>query len=111
GRLAGVAPRPGGRRLCQPDRGVGLAGRAVAALPRLALRDGVPIRARTPVLGIEPGADRVVLRTPAGEISAAVAVVAAGPWSERVPARAPAPAPPLTVTPPPLRSFRPGAGA
>ena len=110
-RFPGIAPRPGERMLFQPDAGVCLAGRAVAALQRLALRDGVPIRARTPVLGIEPGADRVVLRTPAGEISAAVAVVAAGPWSERLLAGALARAPRLTVTLQQVRYFRPGAGA
>ena len=110
-RFPGIAPRPGERMLFQPDAGVCLAGRAVAALQRLALRDGVPIRARTPVLGIEPGADRVVLRTPVGEISAGVAVVAAGPWSGQLLAGALARAPRLTVTLQQVRYFRPGAGA
>jgi sarcosine oxidase len=110
-RFPGIAPRPGERMLFQPDAGVCLAGRTVAALQRLALRDGVPIRARTPVLGIEPGAGRVVLRTPAGEISAGVAVIAAGPWSGRLLAGALIRAPRLTVTLQQVRYFRPAGDA
>jgi sarcosine oxidase len=106
-RFPGIAPRPGERMLFQPDGGVCLAGRAVAALQRLARRDGVPIRARTPVLGIEPRADRVVLRTPAGEISAGVAVVTAGPWSEYLLAGALARAPRMTATLQQVRYFAP----
>ena len=83
-RFPGIEPRPGERMLFQPDSGVCLAGPAVAALQRLARRDGVPIRPHSPVLGIDHRADRVVLRTPTGEISAGVAVIAAGPWSERL---------------------------
>ena len=66
GRFPGIAVRPGERMLFQPDSGVCLADRAVAALQRLARRAGVPVRPQTPVLGIEPRGDRVVLRTPAG---------------------------------------------
>jgi sarcosine oxidase len=106
-RFPGIAARPGERMLFQPDGGVCLAGRAVAALQRLAQRDGVPIRARTPVLGIEPREDRVVLRTPAGEISAGVAVITAGPWSERLLAGALARAPRMTATLQQVRYFAP----
>jgi sarcosine oxidase len=106
-RFPGIAARPGERMLFQPDGGVCLAGRAVAALQRLAQRDGVPIRARTPVLGIEPREDRVVLRTPAGEISAGVAVITAGPWSERLLAGALARAPRMTATVQQVRYFAP----
>ena len=106
-RFPGIAPRPGERMLFQPDAGVCHAAHTVAALQRLALRDGVPIRARTPVLDIAPRGDRVVLRTPAGEISAGVAVIAAGPWSERLLARAVARVPRLTVTLQQVRYFRP----
>jgi sarcosine oxidase len=81
-RYPGIAVQPGERMLFQPDAGVSLAGRTVAALQRLAGRDGVPVRARTPVRSIEPRDDHVVLRTSGGVISARVAVVAAGPWSE-----------------------------
>jgi sarcosine oxidase len=100
--------------LFQPDSGVCLAGRTVAALQRLAERDGVPLRAHTPVLGIEARGDRALLRTPAGELSAKVAVIAAGPWSERLLTGAVARAPRLTVTLQQVRYFRPndaGAGA
>ncbi len=82
GRFPGIAVRPGERMLFQPDSGVCLADRAVAALQRLAQQAGVPVRPQSPVLGIEPQGDRVVLRTPAGEISARVAVVTAGAWAE-----------------------------
>ncbi|HKA96223.1 MAG TPA: FAD-dependent oxidoreductase [Streptosporangiaceae bacterium] len=113
-RFPGIAARPGERVLFQPDSGVCLAGRTVAALQRLAQRDGVPLRAHTPVLGIEARGDRALLRTPAGELSAKVAVIAAGPWSERLLTGAVARAPRLTVTLQQVRYFRPnhtGAGA
>jgi len=110
-RFPGIGPRPGERMLFQPDSGVCLAAPAVAALQRLARRDGVPIRPHTPVLGIDHRGDRVVLRTPAGEISAGVAVIAAGPWSERLLAGALSHVPRLTVTLQQVRYFRPaGAG-
>ena len=106
-RFPQIAASPGERMLFQPDAGVCLAARTVAALQRLALRDGVPVRARTPVLGIEPRGDRAVLRTPAGEISAGVAVVTAGPWSERLLAGALAHPPRLTATVQQVRYFAP----
>src|SRR5262249_43553088 len=110
-RFPGIEPRPGERMLFQPDSGVCLAAPAVAALQRLARRDGVPIRPRTPVTGIDLRGDRVVLRTPAGEIWAGVAVVAAGPWSERLLAGALRRVPRLAVTLQQVRYFRPaGAG-
>src|SRR5262249_3137463 len=52
-RFGGIGARPGERMLFQPDSGVSLAGRTVAALQRLARRDGAAIRSGTPVLGIE----------------------------------------------------------
>jgi len=113
-RFPGIATRPGERVLFQPDSGVCLAGRTVAALQRLAERDGVPLRAHTPVLSIEARGDRALLRTPAGELSAKVAVIAAGPWSERLLTGAVARAPRLAVTLQQVRYFRPndaGAGA
>jgi sarcosine oxidase len=113
-RFPGIAMRPGERVLFQPDSGVCLAGRTVAALQRLAQRDGVPLRAHTPVLSIEPRDGRALLRTPAGELSANVAVIAAGPWSERLLTGAVARAPRLTVTLQQVRYFRPndtGGGA
>jgi len=48
-----------------------------------------------------------VLRTPAGEISAGVAVIAAGPWSERLLAGTLARVPRMTVTLQQVRYFRP----
>ncbi len=110
GRFPGIAARPGERMLFQPDAGVLLAGRAVAALQRVAVRDGAEVRARTPVLGIEPRSDGVVLRTPAGEIAAKVAVVAAGGWCGGLLAGAVSRVPQLTVTLQQVRYFAPRAG-
>ena len=70
--------------LFQPDSGVSLAGRTVAALQRLAARDGAVIRAGTPVLGIEAGRDQVLLRTAVGEVTARTVVITAGPWAQGV---------------------------
>jgi sarcosine oxidase len=77
----GIAMRPDERMLLQPDAGATLAGRSVAALQRLARRDGADIRTQTPVLGVQVKDDRAVLQTAAGELSAAVVVIAAGGWA------------------------------
>jgi sarcosine oxidase len=102
-----VAAGPGERMLFQPDAGVCLAGRAVAALQRLAARDGVPARAQSPVHGIEPRGDHVILRTTGGDITAGVAVIAAGPWTEGLLAGILAGPPRLTATLQQVRYFRP----
>jgi len=96
-RFGGIAARPGERMLFQPDSGVCLAGRAVAALQRLARRDGVQVRAGTAIGGIDASGDRAVLHTTAGEISARVAIIAAGPWSQPLLAGALASVPQLRV--------------
>jgi sarcosine oxidase len=106
-RFSGVGTRPGERMLFQPDSGVSLAGRTVAALQRLARRDGAAIRAGAPVLGIEAGRDRVVLRTAAGEVAARAAVITAGPWARGVLAGALPQAPRLTATVQQVRYFAP----
>jgi sarcosine oxidase len=106
-RFPGIAARPGERMLFQPDSGVCLAERAVAALQRLARRDGVSIRAHTPVLRIENQGDRAVLHTAAGEISARVAIVAAGAWAQGLLAGAVDPAPRMTATLQQVRYFTP----
>jgi monomeric sarcosine oxidase len=106
-RFPGIGARPGERMLFQPDSGVSLAGRTVAALQRLARRDGAAIRAQSPVLGIETGRDQVLLRTAAGEVTARVAVVTAGPWAQCVLAAALPRAPRLTATVQQVRYFAP----
>jgi monomeric sarcosine oxidase len=106
-RYPGLAVQPGEQMLFQPDAGVCLAGRTVAALQRLARRDGVPVRAGTPVRGIEPRGDRVVLRTAGGDISARVAVLAAGPWSQGLLQGAVTGPPRLTATLQQVRYFAP----
>jgi sarcosine oxidase len=110
-RFPGIAVRPGERMLFQPDSGVCLADRAVAALQRLASRNGASVRAQTPVLGIEPQGDHVVLRTPAGEISARVAVVTAGAWAGGLLAGALPAVPRLTATLQQVRYFAPRDGS
>ena len=106
-RFPQIAVRPGERMLFQPDSGVCLAERSVAALQRLAVRDGVSIRAHTPVLRIETQGDGAVLHTPAGEIHARVAVVAAGAWAQGLLAGAVDPAPKMTATLQQVRYFAP----
>jgi sarcosine oxidase len=108
-RFPGIAAGPSERMLFQPDAGVLLAARAVAALQRLASRDGAQVRARTAVLGIEPRGDRVILRTPAGEISARVAVIAAGGWCAGLLPGAVTQVPRLTTTLQQVRYFAPRA--
>ncbi|MBO0771595.1 MAG: FAD-dependent oxidoreductase [Actinobacteria bacterium] len=110
-RFPGIAAGPGERMLFQPRAGVCLAGRTVAALQRLARRDGVTSRPGTAVSAIEPEAGRVTLRTPAGDISARTAIVAAGPWSGQLLTGAVARAPRLTPTVQQVRYFRPRPGA
>jgi len=109
----GIAARPDERMLFQPESGVCLAGRTVAALQRLARRDGASVRAPAPVLGIEPRGDEVLLSTPAGEVTARVAVITAGPWTEGLLAGTLPRDPRLTVTVQQVRYFapRPGAGS
>jgi sarcosine oxidase len=103
----GVWARPGERMLFQPDSGVSLAGRTVAALQRLARRDGAVIRDQAPVLGVEPEGDQVLLRTGAGDLTARVAVVTAGPWSQGLLAGALPHVPKLTATVQQIRYFAP----
>jgi sarcosine oxidase len=106
-RFGGVAAAPGERMLFQPDAGVSLAGRAVTALQRLAGRDGVPLRPRTRVHGVEPHDDHVVLRTSGGDLTARVAVLCAGPWTERLLPPAVAGPARLTATLQQVRYFAP----
>ena len=106
-RFPGIAVQAGERMLFQPGTGVCLAGRAVAAQHRLARRDGVETRIGIRVLAIEPRGDRAVLRTSAGEISARVAIIAAGAWSEGLLAGALRRVPRLTATVQQVRYFKP----
>jgi sarcosine oxidase len=106
-RFPQVAAEPGERMLLQPDAGVLLADRAMAALQGLARRDGVTVRDETPVLSVQPDGDRVLLRTAAGEISARVAVIAAGGWNGPLLAGTVPRIPPLTVTLQQIRYFLP----
>ncbi|HEY6277494.1 MAG TPA: FAD-dependent oxidoreductase [Streptosporangiaceae bacterium] len=106
-RFPGIAVRPGERMLFQPDSGVCLAGRTVAALQRLARQHGADLRPGSPVLAIERGGGRAIVHTAAGAISAGVVVAAAGPWSGRLLAGAVTRAPRLAPTLQQVRYFRP----
>jgi sarcosine oxidase len=103
----GIGARPGERMLFQPDSGVCLAGRAVAALQRLARRDGAVIRDQAPVLAVAAAGDQVLLRTGAGEVTARVAVITAGPWARGLLAGALPHVPPMTATVQQVRYFAP----
>lgn len=108
-RFRGIAARPGERMLYQPDAGVCLAGKAVAALQRLARRRGVALREGAAVHGVERGGRGAVVHTAAGEIEARSVVVTAGPWTEYVLAGALARVPRLTPTLQQIRYFRPAS--
>jgi sarcosine oxidase len=69
------------RALHQPDAGVCLADRVVAAQVRLARQAGVEVREETPVHGIAANHQGVVVETDAGQVEATVAVITAGPWA------------------------------
>jgi sarcosine oxidase len=70
------------RVLYQPDAGVALADRTVAAQERLARGGGAEIREEARVTGIEPNEDGVVVHVGTGSIRARRAVVTAGGWTQ-----------------------------
>ena len=81
-RFPGIAvDEPG---LYQSDAGMCLADRTVAAQVRLARERGVDVREGVAVHGVEAAGDRAVVHTDAGDIDAAVAVVAPGAWARHV---------------------------
>lgn len=110
-RFPGIAARPGERMLYQPDAGVCLADQAVAALQRLAQHGGVSFRPDCPVSQVGQRAGGVVVHTDAGDISARVAVIAAGPWARAVLTGAVSRVPALKVTLQHVRYFRPSPGS
>ncbi len=71
------------RVLFQPDGGVALADRTVAAQVRLAEARGVDVRSGTDVLGLAPAGGRTVVETDQGEVGAKVVVLTVGPWAGR----------------------------
>jgi sarcosine oxidase len=70
--------------LFQPNGGTLRADRAIAALLDGARAAGGEIVEHTPVSGLREKADGVTIETPAGEIVARVAVVAAGAWGREL---------------------------
>jgi sarcosine oxidase len=95
-RFPAISFADGGDILYQPDAGVCLADRTVAALVRVARQLGAIVRDGTTVERIEPAQGGVRVRTPSGEISARVAVVTAGAWAQGLLDTAGIPSPPVT---------------
>ena len=67
--------------LHDPEAGVLLADRAVAALQRLARAAGARLREAEPLLRWEPDGDGVAVETAMGRIAAGRLVVCAGAWT------------------------------
>ena len=72
------------RALVVPRVGVVDFAAVTEALARAVTAAGGEVRTGTRVLGVEPGARGVRVRTAAGEVDARVAVICAGLWSDRV---------------------------
>ena len=70
--------------LFQPDGGTLRADRAIAALLHGARAAGGKIVDQTPVTGLREQVDSIAVETSAGELTARVAVVAAGAWSREL---------------------------
>ncbi|MBV9383104.1 MAG: FAD-dependent oxidoreductase [Streptosporangiaceae bacterium] len=79
------------------EAGVIDADRAMAAMRRVATRNGAVFRYETPALGVAAGGVGAVVRTPDRSFAAPVVVVAAGAWLEPL-LGGHIPLPPLTVT-------------
>jgi len=84
--------------LAQPNAGRTRADATVAALHRIAAASGAEIRYETPVLGIESSHDGVKIRINDEDLSAPVAVVAAGAWTPRLLAGLGIPLPAMKIT-------------
>jgi len=72
---------PGLRALVQPDGGILDIRKAGAVHRALARARGATVLGDTPVTAIRPGADGVVLETPAGAVHAERVVLCAGAWN------------------------------
>jgi sarcosine oxidase len=83
-RFPGISLEGLGRALFQPDAGVCLADRTVAAQVRLAAAAGVDIREDTEVTAVRAHDDGAVVETSNGAIEADVAVVTPGAWAKHV---------------------------
>jgi sarcosine oxidase len=92
----------------QPDAGFLRAEPAVEAMQRVARDAGAELRHEVRVLAVEPQRGGVRLRTAAGDITAAQAIVAAGPWLASLLPASPAP---IRVTREVLGWFEPADAA
>jgi sarcosine oxidase len=86
------------RVLVQPEGGVLLADRTVAAQARLAAAAGVEIRTDTRVIDVHQAPAGLIILTEAGEVAAGVAVLTPGPWAGRLVASALGRAMPVRAT-------------
>jgi sarcosine oxidase len=77
-----------GRVVHQPDGGVALADRTVAAQVRLARARGVDVRSGTEVLSIRRTASGAVVETDGSEVEASTVVLAPGAWTAELTAAA-----------------------
>lgn len=75
---------PAERILFQPDGGVCLAARTVAAQVELARQGGVEVREGEPAIRLRAGEDDVELETGDGTYRARVVVIAAGGWASEL---------------------------
>jgi sarcosine oxidase len=80
-RFPGIAFDDADRVLLQPEAGVCLADRTVAAQVRLARDRGADVRERVEATAVHPSERGAVIGTTAGELEAAVVVVTAGSWA------------------------------
>jgi sarcosine oxidase len=72
---------PAGSVLFQPDAGIALADRAVAAFQRTARAAGAEVVEERPVVSVRPDGDHAVVETDDRTYRAPVAVVTAGGWA------------------------------
>src|SRR6187549_2516458 len=83
-RRFGLALGPGETALFQPEGGIVLADRALAALARLAAQHGARISEATRVVGVTETANGVQVELESGSLEVATAVVTAGAWAPRL---------------------------
>jgi sarcosine oxidase len=83
-RRLGLVLEPGEQALYQPDGGIALADRTLAALAGSVRANGGTIAERTRVVSLAETADGVRVELESGSIAARTAVVTAGAWAPRL---------------------------
>lgn len=91
----------------QENSGILAASRSVAVMVSQAVKHGATVRELSPVAGITPEADGVVVRMESGEtFNAKKVIICAGPWASRFLGKMVEYAVPLRVTPQQVAYFR-----